>query len=298
MSKFKEARAAVLFALICFLFSWPFFFSADGWLAPMFARQGKLAAATYSVVAGHMLGMLGPALAALLMWRFYHKESPPAWKWSKLKYYVWVVFAMLAFWTLPGLIGLVFGDKVLSPVANYIWISIAVMAALGWITGMGEETGWCAYVLPRLAPAAGRTGAMIVSGAIRGFWHMPILIAPIIVQVAAGERTPLELLGAGMVIAFQLMLSNVLFGSIFGWIWYRTESVPLVGWLHYWHDLARDVTIMLLVGYGGSLWVTMLNPFVLFPVGYILLVDTLAGEGLDWKKFFARLRSGKSGKPA
>ncbi len=298
MPKSKETRAVVLYALICFLFSWPFFFCADAWLAPMFAREGNPAAATGSVVAGHMLGMLGPALAALLMWRFYHKESAPAWKWSLPKYYGWIVMAMLAFWTLPGLIGLAFGDRVVSPVADYIWVSIAVMAALGWITGVGEETGWSAYLLPRLAPSAGKAGAMIVSGAIRGLWHWPILVAPIIVQVAAGERTPLELLGAGAVIAFQLALSNVFFGSIFGWIWYRTESIPLAGWLHYWYDLARDVTILLLVGYAGSLWVTLLNPFILLPLGWLLLDQTLRGEGLDWKKFIDRWRSGKSEKPA
>jgi membrane protease YdiL (CAAX protease family) len=298
MPKSKETRAVILFALLCFLCSWPFFFCVDAWLAPMFARQGNPAAATGVIVAGHMLGMLGPAIAALMMWRFHHREPPPAWKWGEFKHYAWVVLAMLAFWTLPGLIGLAFGDRVLSPVPGYIWIGIAVMAAFGWITGLGEETGWCAYVLPRLAPAAGKAGALIVSGTIRGLWHWPVVVGPIIAQVAAGERTPLELLGAGVVIAIQLVLSNILFGAVFGWIWYRTESLPLVGWLHFWHDLARDVTIMLLVGYGGSLWVTMLNPFILFPVGYILLYDTLAGEGLDWKKFFARLRSGKSQKPA
>jgi membrane protease YdiL (CAAX protease family) len=296
MAKTRETRAVVLFALICSLFSWPLFFCADAWLEPMFARQGNLAAATGSVVAGHLLGMLGPALAALFMWRVYHKESPPAWKWSRLKYYGWAVLAMLGFWTLPGLIGLIFGDTVVSPVESHIWISIAAMAALGWITGMGEETGWCAYVLPRLAPTAGKTAAMIVSGAIRGLWHWPVVVGPIIAQIVAGERTPWELLGAGVVIAFQLVLSNVLFGAVFGWIWYRTESIPLVGWLHYWYDLARDVTIMLLVGYAGSLWVTMLNPFILLPLGWLLLDQTLRGEGMGWKEFLGRLRAPKPGK--
>ena len=176
MPKSKEARAVVLFALLCFLFSWPFFFCADGWLAPMFARQGNPGAATGAIVAGHMLGMLGPALAALLMWRFYHKESPPAWKWSKLKYYAWAVLAMLAFWTLPGLIGLVFGDRVVSPVADYIWISIAVMAALGWTYRHGRGDGLVR--LPATGPGPlGRQGGRddrlghdprIV--ALAGFW--------------------------------------------------------------------------------------------------------------------------------
>ncbi len=163
---------------------------------------------------------------------------------------------------------------------------------------MGEETGWCAYLLPRLSPSAGKAGAMIVSGAIRGLWHWPVVISPLIAQVVAGEITPAQLAGAGVVIAFQLMLSNVLFGAVFGWIWYRTESVPLVGWLHYWYDMIRDITLMLLVGYGGGLWMTWLNPFLLLPLGYILIYDVLIGEGLNWKKFFARLTVPKPEKPA
>jgi membrane protease YdiL (CAAX protease family) len=295
MTKNKDIRSVVLFTLICFLFSWPIMFCVDAWLEPMFSQQGNLAAAKLSVLFGHMLAMLGPAIAAFIMWRIYHKESPPPWKWSQPKYYVWVVLAMLAFWVLPGLMGLFFGDTVTSPIETHIWVSIAAILAFGWISGMGEETGWCAYLLPRLSPSTGKAGAMIVSGVIRGLWHWPVVVSPVIVQVVAGEHTPAELVGAAVVIAFQLVLSNVLFGAIFGWIWYRTESIPLVGWLHYWHDMARDVTLMLLVGYGSSLWVTMLNPFLLFPLGYLLMYDVLVGEGLDWKRFFKRMKPPKLG---
>lgn len=288
MTKSKKIRAVFLFTLISFLYSWPIFFCVDAWLGPMFLNQGNLTAARLSVLFGHMLGMLGPALAALFMWRVYHKESPPPWKWSRSRYYGLIVLAMLAFWTLPGLIGFSFGDTVASPIETHIWISIVAMLGLGWITGMGEETGWCAYLLPRLSPSTGKAGAMIVSGLIRGLWHWPIVLSPVIVQVIAGEHTPAELVGAAVVIAFQLILSNVLFGAVFGWIWYRTESIPLVGWLHFWYDLARDVTLMLFVGYGSSLWVTQLNMIVFLILGGALLDQVLRGEGLTWKRFFKR----------
>ena len=62
-----------------------------------------------------------------------------------------------------------------------------------------------------------------------------------------------------IIVAFQLVVSNVLFGAVFGWIWYRTESVPLVGWLHFWFDLVRDVAAMLIVGYASGLWMTAIN---------------------------------------
>jgi membrane protease YdiL (CAAX protease family) len=293
MKNSKELRAVGLFALISFLFSWPIFFCAISWLWPMFSQQGNLPAARLSVLFGNMLAMLGPALAAMYMWRVHHKESPTPWKWGRPKYYLWVVLAMLAFWTLPGLIGLFLGDTVTSPIETYMWIGLAAMVVLGWITGMGEEVGWCAYLLPRLSPAVGKTRALVVSGALRGLWHWPVLVAPILAQVIAGERTPVEFIGAGVVCAIQLVLSNILFGAIFGWIWYRTESIPLVGWLHYWHDLARDMTVMLLVSYGSSLWVTRLNLFLWLPIGFLLLDQVLREEELEWKKFFSRTEHSK-----
>ncbi len=290
MTKSNGFRAVVLFVLICFLFSWPIFFCVDTWLGPMFSMQGNRAAAGLSVLFGHMLAMLGPAIAALIMWRFYHKESPPAWKWSKTKYYVWIVLAILAFWGLPGLMGLFFGDSVAFPIETFIWTSIVSILVFGWITGIGEETGWCAYLLRQLSPKIGKTRALMVSGMVRGIWHWPVLISPIILQVVAGEHTPVELLGAGIVIAIELVVSNVLFGSIFGWIWYRTESIPLVGWLHYWYDMVRDVTIMLLIGYGSSLWVASLSGLIPVVLGFILLPQVLKSEGLSWWQLLERAK--------
>jgi membrane protease YdiL (CAAX protease family) len=295
MAKPNAKRAVMLFAFLCMLFSWPIFFCADAWLAPLFTEQGDLAAAKYAVLFGHMLGMLGPAVAALMMWRFYHKEPPPPWKWSRPKYYLWIVLAMLAFWAVPALIGVFQGDKIVSPIENYIWICIASMLVLGWVSGMGEETGWCAYLLPRLSPSAGKGRALVVSGVIRGVWHWPILVIPVMLQVIHGEHTPLQLVGAGIVIAIQLIVSNILFGMIFGWIWYRTESISLVGWLHYWYDLVRDVAIILLLSYGESAWMNQWNSIVWLSVGLMVLGTILERERMSWREFFGLAKLHKPG---
>jgi membrane protease YdiL (CAAX protease family) len=230
------------------------------------------------VLLGHTIAMLGPALAALYLWRVRHAESP-AWSWSRPQYYAIVALAMLAFWTLPGLIGLLSGGTLRSPIVTHMWIGIIILLLLGWVSGMGEETGWCAYLLPNLSSQNGKTRAMIISGVIRGLWHWPVLVAPVLAQVVGGERTILELLGAGVVIAVQLSL---------GWIWYRTESIPLVGWTHFWHNLTRDVTIMLLAGYIDSLWVTQISAIVFYTFGAILLDTVRQKEGLEWKQIFRR----------
>jgi len=286
MTKSKEMRDVGLFTLISFLYSWPIFFVVDAWLVPLYVRQDDLAAARLTLVFGHMLGMLGPALAALLMWYVFHKGSPPAWKWSRPKYYVWVVVAAFVFWSLPGLAGLAFGDKIESPIETHMWIMIGAMLVGGWFAGLGEEVGWCAYILPHLSPKIGKARSIIVSGVIRGLWHWPVLVGPVIAQVITGEKTLVELVVFSLVSAVQLAVSNVLFGAVLGWIWYRTESMPLVGWLHQWYDLARDVTILLLVGYGNTLWATTLNAFVFYGLGYWLLRQIGQEEGASVETFF------------
>jgi membrane protease YdiL (CAAX protease family) len=280
MFKNKTWRAVGIFLLISIFYSWILFFCADAWLEPLFSQRGDAAAARLAVLFGHTLAMLGPALAALFLWRFFHRELP-AWKWSRLKYYGWVVLAMLALWTVPGLI-------VVTPIQTYMWIAIAAELGLGWVSGMGEETGWCAYLLPRLSPGIGRTRALIVSGAIRGLWHWPVLVSPVIVQVAAGERTLAELAGAGIVIAIQLIISNIAFGAVLGWIWYRTESIPLAGWTHFWHNLTRDVTIMLLTGYGTGWWVAQWSALVPLILGFVLIDRVRRSEHLAWWQVFGR----------
>ncbi len=282
----KEIRNVGLFALICFLFSWPIFFAVDAWAVPMFVRQDNLAAARLTLVFGHLLGMLGPACAAWVMCRVLGKGVLPAWRWSRPKYYLWGVIAALALWTLPGVIGLALGDTIDAPIETHVWIMIGAMVLGGWLAGMGEEIGWCAYALPYLSPKIGRARAVIVSGVIRGLWHWPVLMGGVIAQVAAGEKTWTQLLVLSVVVAFQLALSNVFFGAVFGWIWYRTESMPLVGWLHQWYDLARDTTILLLVGYGSTLWATTITGIIFTGFGCWLLIRVGREEGTSANTFF------------
>jgi membrane protease YdiL (CAAX protease family) len=288
----KKVRDIGLFTLISFLYTWPILFIVDAWLIPKFTNQDDIGTARVILAFGHMLAMLGPTWAAMLMWRVFSKTPPPAWQWSRPRYYVLITLATLVFWCLPGLVELAFGDTLESPIEPSMWIMIGAYLVGGWFAGMGEEIGWCAYLLPRLSPQVGKARSMIISGVIRGLWHWPVLISPVIVQFTTGERTLVQLVLLSLVIAFQLAISNIFFGAVFGWIWYRTESMPLVGWLHYWHNLTRDVTILLLVGYGNTLWATTLNGLVFSVLGCWLLIRIGREEGASSNTLFKPVASG------
>ena len=143
---------------------------------------------------------------------------------------------------------------------------------------VGEEIGWTAYLLSRLAPHTGKARALLIAGAIRGLWHLPVLISPMIVRFVDGDVSLFRLLARTLFIIIQLTISNALFGSLFGWVWYRTESLPLMGWLHQVHNAARDITILLVIGYAGSGWALIWSiPFYVIAVQ--LLYQVALKEG-------------------
>ena len=200
----------------------------------------------------------------------FHKDPIPPWNWGKFRHYVLAATAMLALWIVPGLIGLVTADTfhLRSPIEPFVWIVVGASFSIGWLAGLGEETGWTAYLLPRLAPHIGKSRALVVAGMIRGLWHWPVFAGPIIWQLVSGEKDLALVLLLSLVFAVQLIISNALFGSLFGWVWYKTRSLPLMGWLHQWFDATRDVTSLLIIGFGTSLWFKILwgIPFYLLPV--------------------------------
>ncbi len=287
MTKRRDFQGIALFILISFVYSWSIMFVVDAWLVPVFSDQGNTAALWLTSVFGHMLAMAGPALAAILVWRLYHKESPPPWRWSRIRFYLLIVAAMLVLWTLPTLIGMMFGNtiKFRNPIETYVWTIIAGSLAIGWLAGLGEEVGWTAYLLPRLSPHIGKFWALVVSGIIRGLWHWPVLIGPMIAQVFAGEKTVGQLLAMSLLFIIQLAISNVFFGAVLCWIWYRTESMPLVGWFHQWFDTTREVTRLLVIGYASSLWSQYLWALPFNLIGFLALVSVAREERSRWTNF-------------
>ncbi|MGB4594848.1 MAG: CPBP family intramembrane glutamic endopeptidase [Anaerolineaceae bacterium] len=80
----------------------------------------------------------------------------------------------------------------------------------------GEEFGWRGYLLPKLLPLGGRKAAL-VSGAIWGVWHAPM--------IAMGHNYGVDYAGYPWLGIGMMILFCVLFGVFMAWITLKEGSV-------------------------------------------------------------------------
>lgn len=91
-------------------------------------------------------------------------------------------------------------------------LSVLLAPILNAIFAFGEELGWRGYLLPRLLPL-GQWPALILSGAIWGLWHAPVILL--------GYNYP----GHPVLGAWMMVLFCVIFGILFGWTRLATGSI-------------------------------------------------------------------------
>ena len=265
-----------MFYLITVIFSWICFFVTDAWLIPKYAHSGFIMLIAFY---GHMAAMMGPMLGGIIMLKLFHKEKLLEIKWSSTKYYVYTIYGVLVIWIVPALILLLFnGDKSLKTLySNYDVLFIISYLLFGWFAGMGEEYGWSGYILNELSGKIGKSKAVVASGILRGLWHLPVLIIPVMLKFMNGEKTIIELSITAIVVAFQLFISNIFMSALFGFVWYKTSSIPLIGWMHFLFDFGRDLAIFFVIGFAGSWWFKLGWGFPFYFFAY-LACDKIAKE--------------------
>lgn len=91
-------------------------------------------------------------------------------------------------------------------------LMVPIITAVNCFAAFGEEIGWRGWLLPSLRPL-GALPALLVSGAIWGVWHAPLILLGYNYQ-----RT--DLAGVGFMVVFC-----VLVGIVIGWLRLRSASV-------------------------------------------------------------------------
>lgn len=263
------------FALIAFAFSWTVFLATELWFIPSFINPTDSAALVLTQLASHFLGMMGPAIAAFTLWRAHKEPAQPAWRWGYLKFYLWSVAFLILLRGAALAVGMLDAPgafQLRTLFEPYLWIVLGASLTVGWLAGMGEEIGWCAYLLPLLEPSFGRFGATLLSGALRGIWHLPVLVLPLLAQVWKGEMTWESFFANTLMISIVLLFSNILFGAIMSWLWFKTTSMAILGWTHQWYDLTRDASVLFVSQLAASNITALVYNISIYLLGLVALL--------------------------
>lgn len=162
-------RKTILFYLITLLLSWPIFFVADGWLIPKYAKTSLvMPIALY----GHMLAMLAPMCAGMMVLKSHRPKRLLGWFWSKKDHYLvtFIIFFCTLYFIPASFFSFIDKDlKWRSMFNGYDYFFICSYVAFGWLAGIGEEYGWSGYLLTEWSDKIGKGRAVVVSGVLRGF---------------------------------------------------------------------------------------------------------------------------------
>jgi membrane protease YdiL (CAAX protease family) len=198
-------RQVAGFAVLAYAISWTVWASVmpDAWDALKAGRTPS----TYAVGGLGLLGMFGPALAALIMRVFITREgvrgslgARRGWR----RYAIAVVGPMIlvtaaiAVSNVTGLAEFRAGRK---PIWLLYLVLLAIDTPISTVATLGEEYGWRGYLLPRLLPL-GEVKASLVVAAIWAPWHLPLLL----VGLNYGGKNPFAVLGLMLALAAALSL--------------------------------------------------------------------------------------------
>jgi membrane protease YdiL (CAAX protease family) len=122
--------------------------------------------------------------------------------------------------------------------AGALAVRIAMNAIFGLavVSGLAffEEIGWRAWLLPRVLKRTGPPLAVLIVAIVWALWHLPFVFSGI---YPAFKSRPNPFL-----VAAVMVMANIAFGLVIGWLWLRTESIWIVtlghGSLNNWGQYA------------------------------------------------------------
>jgi membrane protease YdiL (CAAX protease family) len=211
----------VLYFGLAYLLSWSIF-------VPIALSAHGLIAAQIPL-AYHYLGSFGPMLAAMIVISLTRGrpglrsllERLVRWR-VEARYYAFAVLAPVGLFILAVLLNRLFTgawpDLSLLGEADYLPY-LGPLGVLGlWLLtyGLGEETGWRGYALPRLQRARPATSATLILAILWAGWHIPALFY-------RDTYTELGLL------AFPMLLFSLVFAAmVFTWLYNSTRGSLLL----------------------------------------------------------------------
>jgi membrane protease YdiL (CAAX protease family) len=215
-----------LFALAAFAASW-------AWWLPIAFTGRTVGDGGWPT---HLPGLVGPALAALAMTALFHGRSGARQLVARILHW------RIGWWWLVALspVALLAASLVALKIAGHplpqfddfgringfpLWSPSGVLLLL-LVAGLGEETGWRAYLQPLLQQRMRPIAAMLVVGLIWTAWHAPLFA---ILRSYRGF-TPVTLVG--------LLIGLTAGAIVLGWFYNRTGSVLAVAVWHATFNLA------------------------------------------------------------
>ena len=178
LSNWTKRHSLAAYFLLAFAISWvlisPLVLQGVGWLPIPLSPNW------------HFLGALGPLLAALIVTRVAGGKSGLRELAGRLRQGrigpVWLLIVFLSpflLFVVSILAVRIAGDpwpdfgKLASPdYANFGWIFGSILSAISY--GIGEETGWRGFALPRLQARRGALSATFILCLFWALWHIPM----------------------------------------------------------------------------------------------------------------------------
>jgi uncharacterized protein len=163
-------RRLIWFTALAYLFSWM-------WWIPM-AVSGTVVEPGQGWPT-HLPGLLGPALAAVLVTAVADGRPGLADLWARIvRWRVgWVWYVIVAATAALALLPLVAGSAAPGDLAVYSGAPVTGLAVLVYVllvNGFGEEIGWRGFLADHLLDRMSRGSTSLIVWVVWAFWHLPL----------------------------------------------------------------------------------------------------------------------------